>query len=103
MSYQLVLQWPASSLDDFDRLIEIENQLIEQLPRHHGEVDGHDMGSGESNIFVLTDDPGATIEAARSVIGACGALDGFRAGYRRIDGEDFSVLWPAGLGRFEVA
>jgi hypothetical protein len=44
VKYQLVLQWPASSLDDYDALIAAENKLIESLSKTH-EVDGHDMGS----------------------------------------------------------
>jgi len=46
MRYQLVLQWPASSIDDYDSMISIEDSLIEGLP-NDSEVDGHDIGSGQ--------------------------------------------------------
>lgn len=50
MKYQLVLQWPASSIKDYDAMIEAENALIENLSAAN-DVDGHDVGSGEVNIF----------------------------------------------------
>lgn len=65
MKYQLVLQWPASSLDDYDALIATQNKLIESLSKNHA-VDGHDMGSGEMNIFILTDSPKAAFDKVRA-------------------------------------
>ena len=55
MKYSLVLQWAPSSTLDYDRLIEIEDDLTERLPECM--VDGHDLGSDEMNIFIFTDDP----------------------------------------------
>jgi hypothetical protein len=48
MKYQLVLQFRAESMMDFDELVVLEDLLIENLPPH-SEVDGHDFGSGEFN------------------------------------------------------
>src|ERR1700734_259644 len=56
MKYQLVLQWPATSIRDYDSMIEIESVLSERLSKN-SKVDGHDAGAGEMNIFVHTDDP----------------------------------------------
>jgi hypothetical protein len=56
MRYQLVLQFAADSLVDFDRLVALEDRLIEELGQL-AMVDGHDFGLGQFNIFVLTDDP----------------------------------------------
>lgn len=55
IQYQLVLQMPAisSALDD---LVAFEDE-VEKLLGDAGIVDGHDLVSGEMNIFVLTDDP----------------------------------------------
>jgi hypothetical protein len=39
MKYQIVLQWPASSIADYDRMIELENALIDGLSES-SEVDG---------------------------------------------------------------
>src|SRR5205814_6768761 len=43
MKYQLVLQWPASSIKDYDAMIEVEDALIEKLSKAN-DVDGHDAG-----------------------------------------------------------
>jgi hypothetical protein len=56
MKYQLALQWPASSIKDCDAMIEIEDTLTNHLSKNC-EVDGHDVGSGEVNIFIHTDNP----------------------------------------------
>ena len=55
MRYQLVLQFAAGTLSDYDALVAMEDQLIELLGE--SAVDGHDMGSGEANIFIHTSDP----------------------------------------------
>jgi hypothetical protein len=55
MRYQLVLQFAADTLTDYDALVALENQLIGSLG--HDAVDGHDMGSGEANVFIHTTDP----------------------------------------------
>ena len=53
MKYQLVLQLPASSIKDYDEMIELEETIIKGIGSL-GKVDGHDAGSGEMNIFILT-------------------------------------------------
>ena len=59
--YQLVLQFCGDSLQDLDELIALEDELIEQLG-DSADVDGHDVGSGETNIFIFTSDPKQTFE-----------------------------------------
>jgi len=53
MSYQLVLQVRGESLSDFDAMMNLEQELAVELD-DIAEVDGHDMGCGEINIFILT-------------------------------------------------
>ena len=60
MKYQLVLQFSADSLTDYDRLVSLEDKLIEELSGS-ANIDGHDFGSGEFNIFILSDEPAAII------------------------------------------
>ena len=48
--YQLVLQFAPKALPDYDALVALERQLTGQLGE--SAVDGHDMGSGEANIFI---------------------------------------------------
>jgi len=45
-------------------MIEIEDALIQGLSEGN-EVDGHDAGSGEMNIFIRVDDPGKGSERER--------------------------------------
>ena len=49
--FQLVLQFAPWSDRDFDDLARLEEQLDAVLPS--AEVDGHDLGSNEANIFVF--------------------------------------------------
>ncbi|HWF20445.1 MAG TPA: ABC transporter [Verrucomicrobiae bacterium] len=57
--YQLVLQFQGDTLTDYDAMIKLENLLIKKLG-HSAKVDGHDCGSGETNIFIFTFDPALT-------------------------------------------
>jgi hypothetical protein len=69
VKYQLVLQWPASSIKDYDEMIWVEDALTNGI----GDVallDGHDAGSGEVNIFLLTDDPNQAFREAQRVFGS---------------------------------
>ena len=66
MDYQLVLQFRGDSLGDLDATVALEDELIEELG-DAADVDGHDVGSGETNIFIFTFDPAAAFHRARSV------------------------------------
>ena len=101
MTYQLVLQWAASSLADDDRLIRIEDTLIAGITEQH-EVDGHDEGSGEMNIFIRTDDPLAAFERIRGILDR-DTLKSVRVAYREVSGSTYTVLWPKDLTNFTVA
>jgi hypothetical protein len=65
--HQLVLQFATNSVRDYDDLVALERQLVAELGE--SEVDGHDMGSGEANIFILTAD-------AQTTFRYCSAADG---------------------------
>jgi len=67
MRYQLILQFEANTMDDFDQLAILEDKLIGELGSV-ATVDGHDFGSGEFNIFVLTDEPPTAFSAAHRVV-----------------------------------
>jgi hypothetical protein len=100
VKYVLTLQWPASSIEDYDDLIELEDMLIENLT---GEVDGHDAGSGEMNIFIRTDSPRTTFEDAKSILGETSLWPNVRIAYRDIEGAEYTILWPKDLKSFDVA
>ncbi len=101
MRYQLVLQFDANSLGDFDQLVILEDKLIEKLGSV-ATVDGHDFGSGEFNIFVLTDEPTAAFSEAYCVAASHGVQNVVRAAYRELAAEDYVILWPPSLTEFTV-
>ena len=102
MRYQLVLQFCGDTLGDYDAMIALEDLLIKDLG-NSAKVDGHDCGSGETNIFIFTSDPAATFEKARPVLERAECLQAVTAAYREADGEQYTVIWPEGYdGKFRV-
>ncbi|MBL7951245.1 MAG: hypothetical protein JNM62_05950 [Flavobacteriales bacterium] len=102
MEYLLVIQFPMSSIEDFDELIAMEDLLIDGLT-NGADVDGHDMGEGEGNIFIITEDAKATFEGVRAILGKRVIWPVMRAGYRRTDKDAYTPLWPIDLREFTVA
>ena len=102
MRYQLVLQWPSdSSVQDYDTLIETEDLLMEKLTGK-SEVDGHDSGSGQMNIFILTDDPLGSFEQVRAILQGRKNWATTRIAYREVEDDKYTVIWPKQLTNFEV-
>ena len=103
MKYQLVLQFRGDSLSDYDTIVALEDELITELG-DSTDVDGHDAGSGETNIFILTDDPVATFRRSLPVLERTQALHNAKAAYRPVAGDEYTVVWPEGsTDRFKVA
>jgi len=100
MKYQMVIQIPAST-NEFDRLIAFEEYLEEVLAKF-AVVDGHDLGSGEFNVFVLTDDPRGAFERVQVVAKAQALQHRMRVAYRDLLGDDYVILWPPDLKEFCV-
>jgi hypothetical protein len=97
----LVLQWPLKSEDDLDALVETEERL-EILLADTASVEGHDIGSGEMNIFIETDQPVETFESVRGVLQSESRWNDIRVAYRSVAGDTYSILWPADLLEFIV-
>lgn len=101
MKYQLVIQTPETSTS-FDQLMELEERLISFFgDREDAEVDGHDFGNGEGNIFIHTNDPERVFADAKFILHALG-MKQFKAAYRELKGDTYSVLWPNGLRDFKI-
>jgi len=84
--------------DEFETLTALESQFRE----FEGEgfnVDGHDMGHGEFNIFILTSNPRVAFETVEPFLPHDRI---WRAGYRDADSDAYTPLAPAGLTGFEV-
>jgi hypothetical protein len=101
MKYQRVLQWPGSSIKDYDEMIATENELIENLSEA-SEVDGHDCGSGEVNVFIFTDDPELTFSEAKAILGNSDCWPSVRAAYREVAKSHYIAIWPENLIDFKV-
>jgi hypothetical protein len=101
MKYQLVLQFRAEGTQDFDELVVLEDLLIENLPST-SEFDGHDFGSNEFNIFVLTNQPRETFRVAEKIIQQYHPQQQLKAAYREFGKVEFVVLWPPNLQAFKI-
>lgn len=101
MEFMLVLQLSGSSLADYDELIELED-AVRAVIEDAGTVDGHDIGSGERNIFIFTGDPKRTFEAVAKVFQHKGVLDSLKAGFRVVGDDAFKPLYPSDLASFAV-
>jgi hypothetical protein len=100
--FQLVVQFNASSLADYDQLVELESRLIEYLAET-AEVDGRDFGSDEFNIFILTADARRTFELVQKLITSQTNGDEMRAAYRSITADEYIPLWPTDLKEFQIS
>jgi len=95
MKYQLVLQFRGDTLADYDAMVALEERLTEDLS-HSAKVDGHDCGSGETNIFIFTSDPPVTFWRVRQTLEREGRLQLVTAAYRPVGSSRFTLLWPEG-------
>lgn len=77
-------------------MIEIEDTLVENLTTAN-DVDGHDAGSGEVNIFIRTDDPKRAFNEVKAILGTCDFWVDARVAYREVAGGDYTILWPKDL------
>jgi hypothetical protein len=93
MRHQLVIQFPAESLADFDEMVALEDGLIADLGTS-AKVDGHDFGSGTANIFIFTTEPEMTFWRVRQRLQQAGRLQAVTAAHRPVDGNDYTVIWP---------
>ncbi|MDP1604496.1 MAG: hypothetical protein Q8M03_14665 [Legionella sp.] len=100
MKYQLVIQFPEELYEDIDAIVEMEDKLDEIID---AEVDGHDKGSGEINIFIHTNNPVDTFNDVKNVLeNDFNNLNSVKIAYREMSAEEYIVLWPEGLTKFNV-
>lgn len=82
-------------------MIEIEDLLTDNLSEN-SDVDGHDAGSGEVNIFIHTNDPRFAFDEVKAILGTRDFWVDARVAYREIEGNEYTVLWPKDLADFNV-
>ncbi|CCB65719.1 MULTISPECIES: hypothetical protein [unclassified Hyphomicrobium] len=106
MNHQLVLQFQGDDDDTLDKVIALEDRLIEALGNStSAEVDGHEPGDGVINLVLLAKNATKVWEKIEPIVeDASDELDINAVAFRSLDGEDFTVLWPVDYeGEFELA
>lgn len=102
MQYQLSVQIKGVNSEDFNRLVRWENDLATPLAPF-ADVDGHDFGSGEFNIFIFTNDPIVTFRKVQEFTEVRPLPQAMAAAYRQIDGDEYVVLWPPDPAEFSIS
>jgi hypothetical protein len=104
MSFQLVVQFRPAAPLDFEQLLRIEAAIESRLEETPWWVDGHDMGSGEMNIFLMTDHPAATFAHIQELLEEQKPDGPMHVAFRDVGREDadYVVLWPPGLASFTI-
>lgn len=74
-------------------MIWVEEGLIEGID-NIALVDGHDAGSGEVNIFLLTNDPHRAFKEVKRVLGSKDFMIGLKAAFRERTQSDYQIIWP---------
>ena len=97
----LIIQFPGNSEEDFEKLIKLEEKLEAEL-KSNNIADGHDFGSGEMNIFILTNSPNVIAQKVVEIINQTKSIPFFRIAYREIDGNDYIILYPSQETDFKV-
>ena len=102
MKYQLVIQFPEDLFKSVDEIASMEDQLDGSLV--DAEVDGHDIGSGEINIFIHTNSPENTFETVKNILEEkFFNFNYLKIAYRKIGDEEYIALWPDDLEQFNVS
>ncbi len=92
MKYQLIIQFRNILDKSIDDLIDIEEELIEKISSEH-DVDGHDFGNNEFNIFMFTNAPETAFNQIKTILSET-ISSSYTVAYREIDKEKYKVIWP---------
>ena len=102
MKYQLVVQFSEEIYGDLNWIADLVKRLDESIVA--AEVDGHDMGSGEVNIFIHTNNPVNTFQITKNILEETGVeLKNIKAAYRVVSEEHYVPLWPEILVDFKIS
>jgi hypothetical protein len=101
MTHQLVVQFNATTTEEYQRFIDLSHKIEEALPVE-ALLDGHDFGMGEFNIFIHTNNPKTLFEPVCEVIAREHPDLAFSAGYRSFEEDDYTAIWPRNSAKFSV-
>jgi hypothetical protein len=76
-----------------ETLVNLEDAVAEVLGEAV-DVDGHEIGSDEANIFLWAHDPIGTIAKLLPLLEQGGPLADARVAYRATGEDTYRVLWP---------
>ena len=106
MKYQLVLKFQGDDEDTTDKVIALEDLLIDTLEGSTlAEVDGHEIGDGVIHLSLLTKNPSKIWEKVEPLVEKAAAedLEILAVAYRELAADEYTVLWPTDYeGEFEV-
>ena len=91
-TFQVVVQLPESFFASHEELLAFEEKLVDSMPKTC-EVDGHDIGSGTVNFFILTGSPLAAFNHFRKYLGTNKVRRNLRVAYRDENDDSFINLW----------
>jgi hypothetical protein len=106
MNHQLVLQFQGNDDDTLEKVIELEDRLIDAFDGStSAEVDGHEPGEGVINLILLAKNAAKVWEKIEPIVeDAADELEINAVAFRALNGADFTVLWPTDYeGEFEMA
>jgi len=89
-------------MEDYDLLVAIEETIRKGLGPI-GLVDGHDIGAGEMNVFIHTNDPNAVFEKTMALIQGKYDLKELMVGYRNFEDDNYIPIFPPGLNVFRAS
>src|ERR1700756_5311917 len=92
-TFQLVLQLPGTTQQDFDVLVRLEESIADGLEGTPHEVDGHDFGSGTGNIFIHTNDPMGAFDLTKRFVKLTN-YSTLKAAYRSFEEDEYTLIWP---------
>lgn len=96
-----MIQFKQEFFDDLELLVKLEDQLENSL--FDADIDGHDVGNGELNIFIHTNDPTNTLEETKAVLENQDIdLEAVKVGYRDFSSNTYVPIWPEDLEEFKV-
>ena len=94
MEYLLVLLLPpSSSLREYDLGISHEESIRAGIG-DFASVDGHDIGSGEMNIFFFNEKPKLTFERINVMPSVANHMSNMKVGYREVAEDEYTPLYP---------
>jgi hypothetical protein len=101
MRYMLILQFATGQhIDAYDELVEYEELLDDRL-YDVAQVDGHDSGSGQMNIFIRTNEPYKALQIALP-LAPSSLKSSMKAAFRESRGETYTVIYPPDATEFKV-